>query len=150
MVGSCNIPPMLFKKMQSAPLVWLEDSLENRVTRILKDYVIDMHQDYQVQSNSNPEQAFNGFAHYLLTSLQRISKRLGPERFKQLDSLMQEALTIQRKSGEVAAHKDWIEGLLRDYYDPMYAYQRDAKEERIVFRGDREAIIAYLQNQPSS
>lgn len=147
MVGRCSVPFALFQKLQSAPLVWLEDSLDNRVTRILNDYVIDMHKEHQVASSMDLEHAFNEFAHYLLAGLQRVSKRLGPERYRLLDGLMREALKIQRDSGEVVAHRAWIERLLLNYYDPMYAYQRDAKEERIVFRGDREAIVSYLQTQ---
>lgn len=146
MVGSCGVPLELFRVMQEAPLVWLEDSLENRVTRILGDYVIDMQAEYQ-QLSGDPEHAFSAFSDYLLASLQRISKRLGGERYQQLDALMREALVAQQHSGEVHAHLNWIESLLLNYYDPMYAYQREAKEERIVFRGDREAVIGYLQGK---
>ena len=35
--------------------------------------------------------------------------------------------------------------LLREYYDPMYAYQRDSKAERILFAGDEAAVVAYLR-----
>ncbi len=146
MVGCCGVPLELFRVMQEAPLIWLEDSLENRVTRILGDYVIDMQAEYQ-QQGGDAEQAFSAFSDYLLASLQRISKRLGPERYQQLDELMREALAIQQRSGDIHAHRAWIESLLLNYYDPMYAYQRDAKEERIVFRGDHAAVIAYLQRQ---
>ena len=31
------------------------------------------------------------------------------------------------------------------YYDPMYAYQRVGKEQRVVFSGDQAAVIEYLR-----
>lgn len=145
MVGSCSVPLELYRTMQTAPLVWLEDSLDNRVTRILGDYVIDMHAEFVTQHPHDAELAFEAFAEYLLGSLLRIRKRLGPEHFQTLDELMRQALEEQRRSGDVQAHRGWIEGLLRDYYDPMYAYQRGAKEERIVFAGERDAVIGYLR-----
>lgn len=147
MIGCCGVPLELFQAMQEAPLIWLEDSLDNRVTRILGDYVIDMQAEYQQQYIADTEQAFNAFADYLLSGLQRIRKRLGAERYQQFDELMREALSIQQRTGDIHAHRAWIESLLLNYYDPMYAYQREAKEERIVFRGDHGAVQAYLQSQ---
>src|SRR5690554_7464728 len=41
-------------------------------------------------------------------------------------------------------HRGWIEGLLGEYYDPMYVYQRESKAERVEFAGDAGAIRAYL------
>ena len=44
----------------------------------------------------------------------------------------------------------WIEGLLVEYYDPMYAFQRDSKDKRIEFCGDQAAVVEYLrQRQPA-
>ena len=60
---------------------------------------------------------------------------------------MQAALDEQQRSGAVDLHRGWIEALLRDYYDPMYAYQRASKIERIEFRGDQEAVVAYLRER---
>lgn len=147
MVGSCSVPLPLYQAMLQAPLIWLEDSFENRVIRILQDYVIDMHGEYAALFPDDEEQAFAAFSEYLSGSLVRIRKRLGGERFQQLDELMVEALERQKRTGEVDEHRGWIEGLLKDYYDPMYAYQRSAKEERVVFSGDYEAVVGYLRER---
>ena len=45
-VGSCSLPPALYQGMQRHGLVWLEDSLENRKQRILRDYVIDLGAEF--------------------------------------------------------------------------------------------------------
>ena len=42
MIGSCALPLPLHKGMQAFPMVWLEDSVEGRVERILRDYVVDL------------------------------------------------------------------------------------------------------------
>lgn len=150
MVGSCTVPIELFRAMQEAPLVWLEESFENRVERILQDYVTDMHAEYALLHPEQPEAAFAAFSEFLLGSLLRIRKRLGGERFQSLEAVMRHALEIQQRSGEVHAHRDWIAGLLTHYYDPMYAYQRAGKEQRVVFSGDKQAVIEYLAERSTS
>ncbi|UJJ31353.1 tRNA 2-selenouridine(34) synthase MnmH [Halopseudomonas maritima] len=149
-VGSCSVPLTLYQVMQEAPLVWLEDSFENRVTRILGDYVINMQAEYAALHPSDADAGFNAFADYLLGSLQRIYKRLGGERHQQLDALMREALDIQQRTGDVQAHRRWIEGLLTHYYDPMYVYQRENKNARVVFRGEQQAVIDWLREHSIS
>jgi tRNA 2-selenouridine synthase len=37
--------------------------------------------------------------------------------------------------------------LLREYYDPMYAYQREKKASRVVFSGDQAAVVAWLRER---
>ena len=144
-VGSCSVPLTLYRVMQEAPLVWLEDSFDNRVTRILGDYVINMQAEYAALHPDDADAGFSAFADYLLGSLQRIYKRLGGERHQQLDGLMREALEIQQRSGDVQAHRRWIEGLLTHYYDPMYVYQRESKHPRVVFSGEQQAVIEWLR-----
>lgn len=146
-VGSCSVPIELFRVMQQAPLVWLEDSFENRVARILGDYVVDMQAEFAVLYPQNPEASFAALSEHLLGSLLRIRKRLGGERHQQLEQLMREALIEQQRSGEVDGHRYWIAALLEQYYDPMYAYQRSGKEERVVFSGDQTAVVEFLRER---
>jgi tRNA 2-selenouridine synthase len=74
-----------------------------------------------------------------------IHKRLGGERFQRLSTILGEALDEQLRSGAVDLHRGWIEGLLKEYYDPMYAFQREAKAERIEFAGDGVEVREYLK-----
>lgn len=148
-VGSCSVPLELYRAMQDAPLVWLEDSFDNRVQRILKDYVVDMQAEFALLHPDQPEQAFQALSAHLLGSLQRIRKRLGGERYQQLEGLMSDALATQQRSGDVSDHRGWIETLLNEYYDPMYAYQRSGKEARVVFSGEQAAVIEYLRERAS-
>jgi tRNA 2-selenouridine synthase len=56
-------------------------------------------------------------------------------------------LAEQARSGAVDLHRDWIEGLLREYYDPMYAFQREKKGARIEFVGEQAAVLEYLRQR---
>ena len=74
-------------------------------------------------------------------------QRLGGERHARLRAIMQAALAEQERSGEVSLHLGWIEGLLSEYYDPMYAFQRESNGERIEFSGDQPAVLEYLSER---
>jgi tRNA 2-selenouridine synthase len=144
-VGSRAIPLGLFRGMQHYPMVWLEESFERRVERILQDYVIDLCAEF-IQVHGI-ESGFVVFSERLRESLFSILKRLGGERYQRLAALMDAALVEQEKSGGVDLHRAWISGLLGEYYDPMYAFQRDSKGARIEFAGDHGAVMQYLQER---
>ena len=143
-VGSCALPLALYQRMQDAPMVWLEDSLQSRVERILRDYVVDLSAEFTVK---NGEHGFTLFAQRLLESLANIQRRLGGERHQRLQAVMEAALQEQESCGAVDLHRVWIEALLREYYDPMYAFQREKQGSRIAFAGDQAAVLEYLREQ---
>ena len=87
------------------------------------------------------------FAARLLDSLGKLAKRLGGDRYQVLRGSMQTALAQQRSRGDLSLHRDWIAALMRDYYDPMYAYQRQSRADRIVFQGDHRAVLDFLRSQ---
>lgn len=144
-IGRCALPLELYQGMQRFPLVWLEDSFEDRVERILHDYVSNLCAEFSAVHGA--ENGFALFAERLLQSLANITKRLGGERYQRLHALMQAALDEQQRSGKVELHRAWIVGLLREYYDPMYAYQRAQKDSRIEFAGERQAVLEYLRER---
>lgn len=146
LVGRCSIPLPLFQGMQHYPLVWLEDSLEGRVDRILQDYVINLCAEFIAEQG---EQGFTAFAERLQQSLVNISKRLGGECYTRLAAIMDQALVEQASTGAVDLHREWIEALLTQYYDPMYAYQREAKASRIEFAGQQDAVVEFLRERAS-
>lgn len=144
-IGSCYLPPALHHGMQQWPLVWLEDTLDNRIQRILRDYVIELCAEFTALHGEDQGHAL--FAARLRQSLDRIVKRLGGERHQRLSAIMDAALQAQTRSGDVTLHRDWIAGLLNEYYDPMYLYQRQLKTPRIEFAGDRLAVADYLRQR---
>ena len=148
MVGSCTVPLALYQGMQEYPLVWLEDAFEDRVERILRDYVINLCAEFI--SLHGEENGFRLYAERLLQSLSNIQKRLGGERYQRLLAIMQAALDEQQRSAAVDLHRGWIDGMLREYYDPTYVFQRESKASRIEFAGDQAAVIAYLAERKAS
>jgi len=145
LVGNCSLPLELYQRMQECPLVWLEDSFEGRVSRILKDYVVDLRAEFVAERGE--EEGSIAFAERLQQSLANIVKRLGGERYQRLAEIMDAALAEQSKSGAVELHRGWIEGLLNEYYDPMYAFQRESKAARIEFAGEQAAVLEYLRQR---
>jgi tRNA 2-selenouridine synthase len=130
--------------MQQFPMVWLEDSLQGRVERILRDYVVDLCAEFIAVHG---DEGFVLFSERLLASLDNVQKRLGGERHRRMLVLMEDALAEQGRSGAVDLHRGWIEGLLTEYYDPMYVFQREKKGARIEFAGERGAVIEYLRDR---
>lgn len=144
-IGSRNLPLSLYQVMQARPMVWLEDTLRNRIERILKDYVVDLRAEYLALYG--PEEGASQYALRLRQNLDKIVRRLGGERHQRLAAMMDAALDEQARSGSCELHREWIEGLLTHYYDPMYVYQRERKSSRIVFTGTHEAVVEYLRRQ---
>ncbi|CAI8974241.1 tRNA 2-selenouridine(34) synthase MnmH [Pseudomonas serbica] len=143
-VGSCALPLSLYQGMQQFPMVWLEDSLHGRVERILRDYVVDLCAEF---IGAHGDEGFALFSERLLASLNNVRKRLGGERHQRMLILMEGALAEQARSGAVDLHRAWIEGLLVEYYDPMYAFQREKKGARIEFAGECGAVLEYLRER---
>lgn len=143
-IGSCALPLPLYQGMQQFPMVWLEDSLQGRVERILRDYVVDLCAEFVGEYG---DEGFVLFSERMLESLNNVQKRLGGERHRRMLVLMEEALAEQGRSGAVDLHRSWIEGLLVEYYDPMYVFQREKKGARIEFAGERGAVIEYLRGR---
>lgn len=141
LIGACALPLSLHKGMQQFPIVWLEDSLEGRVERILRDYVVDLYAEFDALHGPD---GFARFSERMLQSLDNIYKRLGGERHQRLSIAMKDALDEQARSGSTDLHRVWIAGLLSEYYDPMYAFQRESKADRIEFAGEQDAVVQYL------
>ena len=113
--------------------------MPERVQNCIDDYVIDLLSRYREQLGE--KEGFQAYRLHHLDSLDRIRKRLGGERHTQATKLLQTALDEHGTTGETALYAEFIELLLKDYYDPMYDYQLSKKQNRIVFSGDAAAII---------
>lgn len=140
-VGSCSIPLDLYHRLRQVPLVWLQAPLEQRVERILQEYTVDQLATFTALYGA--QEGFPRFAQQLQLSLSRIARRLGGERYQHLSAAMALALE-HHQQGDPSLHRVWISALLQSYYDPMYAYQREQQEGRIVFSGEAAQVLAYF------
>jgi len=141
-IGSREVPQALHAAMQRSPLVLLEEPIEKRVAQALKDYVLDSLAEFRQVHGE--EEGFSLYAAQVRDSLARIQRRLGGLRYRQMSGLLEEALNAF-STGDDAGMREFVRRLLVDYYDPMYDYQLSHKLERIVFRGEREAVLAWWQ-----
>jgi|NGEPerStandDraft_5_1074534.scaffolds.fasta_scaffold00389_4 tRNA 2-selenouridine synthase len=148
LVGRCVMPDTLKERIDHAPLLILERPMEDRTRIIREDYVEAMSADYM--SRDGEEAGWLNFRDYLLGALDRISKRLGGERHRQLRSFMEQALARQGSSGDVHPHDAWIQPLLQDYYDPMYDYQLSHKQGQVLVRGGPDAVAEWASDNLSA
>jgi len=139
MIGRACIPEPLRDAMVAAPIYQLEATMPDRVRNCIDDYVVDLCSRYREQFGE--KKGFQAYRLHHLDSLDRIRKRLGGERHAQATKLLQTALDEHGATGETAQYSEFIELLLKNYYDPMYDYQLAKKQNRIVFSGDAAAII---------
>lgn len=141
LVGRCNLPDSLNQRIANSPLMILERPLDERIDIIRQDYVENMLADYL--ERDGVEAGWLNFRDYLLSALDRIRRRLGGDRHRQLREVMAAALDQQEASGDASGHHEWIRVLLTEYYDPMYDYQLGQKQARILVRGSAEELKAW-------
>ncbi len=144
-IGSRHIPPAFFQRLETAPLVLLEAPEQERIEITLREYVDDALVSFQTESGD--EAGFRAWAHYLHNSLDRIRKRLGGDRHREVSRMLQDAISRHARSGDTQGHRAWIAYLLHEYYDGMYGYQLEKKSSRIVFRGTQDEVLDFLYNR---
>ena len=144
-VGSRHVPPSLHAKMTISPMVMLDVSDEDRIDITVQEYAKDIHLDYCRQFGD--EQGLEKLSEHLLASLAKLQKRLGGVRYARMQQEMNDAFALLSESNDYSGFAGIFGELLIDYYDPMYAYQLSQKEERIMFTGSREAVLAHLLDE---
>lgn len=143
LIGRCALPLNLRERMANSPVVLLDSDLEARVEHSWLNYILRKSAEWQAQVSE--EQAFGCFADDLRDSLFHIRRRLGGERYEQIRSMLESALDAQQ-AGDPTQHRDWIRCLLRDYYDPMYEWQWQRHQERVVFKGSAQAVQQWVEH----
>ena len=146
-IGRLSVPEPLANAMKAAPLYLLEADLEARVDLTFEEYITDGLADHL--ATYGEAAGFDAFATYLRGALGKIERRLGGARYQTLLAVLNEALEDQAQGGDGEGHRVWIETLLTEYYDPMYDYQLEKKQDRVVFSGTwdvlREALLQELE-----
>ncbi len=144
-IGSCSLPITLYQRMRQAPIVWLDEPLEDRVDRILNEYVVNLF--IQLRAVHDLVGAWAALRTQLQQGMLRIAKRLGQDRLNKALALLDDALQQHQELDQPQGHRAWIRFLLLAYYDPMYLSQHQDRAHLVVFRGNRQAVSQYLANQ---
>lgn len=142
MIGSNHLPECLRERMVESPIVVVDDPFDVRLERLREEYFTHMWQDFSAAYGE--EAGWQEYAEYLHHGLFAIRRRLGLQRFAELTALLDSALIEQQRTGRTEAHYSWLAPLLNDYYDPMYRYQLEKKADNIVYRGEFNAVAAWL------
>jgi len=142
-IGSRRIPSVLFDVMQQAPLIQLEASVDERINITFQEYIIEALAEHQ-KFYGNVAGLIK-WADQLQESIDKIQRRLGGVRHKELKELLTHAIEQHQSNNNLEFHKNWIKVLLVDYYDPMYDYQFSKKESRVIFKGSQDDILEYLK-----
>jgi len=144
-IGSRSIPDVLTNKMKQSPIILLDASVEERVDITFQEYITESLAEHQAQNGI--QHGFNSWSEQLQTAIDKIQRRLGGVRYKELKSSLSHAIEQQQLSNETEQHKEWIKTLLVDYYDPMYDFQITKKSDRVVFKGNKDEVLDYLHQQ---
>jgi len=124
-IGTLYVPLSLYKSMQSAPMVVIDEPLEIRHQRLCDEYCSSMIAKFSAALGE--EAGWKAYDEYLHRGLYGVHKRLGLEKFTALNNVLNDALNAQKSTGCCEAHVNWIAPILNDYYDPMYQYQLSQK-----------------------
>ena len=140
LIGRCALPPFLHASRGKAAWVRVEASITERVNHSYDNYILGNLQEYIALGDPR---AFEIFSQDLIDALERIRKRLGGKRHRELHGIMLDAL-IRHGQGDPEQHKLWIKPLLTDYYDPMYEHQMRQRALAPVFQGTRREVAEFL------
>lgn len=129
MIGSVLVPRVLFDQMYSSPMIVLERPMEERVSHIVQEYVLESKNSLQ----------------FMLDALGRIKKKLGGLHYELIRKQMLEAYEAPLGDGE--AHRPWVENLLKHYYDQFYDRALKRNASLIVFKGNEQECLEFLRSR---
>ena len=134
LIGKNILKDNWYRKMQTSDLIILKVDLKSRVNNIANEYIID-----PLENSINNAQLYS----MMVQALSNIQKRLGGDRYSEIQAIMKEA--FEKKSKDL--HKTWIEKILTYYYDPMYNYKMEKRGKYIMYSGTPTEVRAYLRDQ---
>ena len=147
LIGRCHLPLSLQERIKDGARILIDEDLDSRVNVTLEDYVLAPLAEYQ--QHFGDESALSQLGEELLAALDRIQRRLGGVRPRELRELLVQALQQQADHVDSAGHRRWIEPLLRDYYDPMYDYMLQQRYGPVLFQGSRHDAEMWLKQAQS-
>jgi len=143
-VGKCFIPQPLVEFFNNGLLVILEVSFDERIQNTLTEYVFEAQSEYIEKFGIKV--GLLEWLKYINNSINKLQKRLGGECHQRIISSIDRAFKEQILTGAYKLHENWIEILLKEYYDPMYLYQIENKSKKIAFTGNQKEVASYLNS----
>lgn len=150
-IGRVSQPQAIFQRLMTAPVFVIERSVAERAQYLISTYLIE---NYNLRDGQKPDDEFEAqidrLGRDLDANLLSIERRLGGATRQAISALVTAAITEHRRTGSFAPHEAWVIRLLETYYDPLYRKHLDSISERIVFRGEAEALAEKLRAEASS
>ena len=132
-VGHVEVPGYIYDQIQKSPVVILEATQAERISRIVEEYVFDP------SKQSTRAEVRQG----LEANLNKLSKRLGGTHLAECLEALDYADHEERWLS-VDAHAPWVDGLLRNYYDKLYTRAVTRLGRPVAFRGCAEDVLAWF------
>ncbi|WP_157954173.1 tRNA 2-selenouridine(34) synthase MnmH [Microbulbifer sp. A4B17] len=142
LIGRCALPHVLQAAMKTAPRVLVEEPVEARAQRIVRDYISEGLNRF-TGSEKPPAESLG---EELRFNLNKIRKRLGGLRYKQLDEALNSANRELLKSNNSEAYIPVVISLLQDYYDGSYDHIMKKANQEILFRGTYKEVQQWLSD----
>lgn len=142
LIGRLTLPESLRARMRAAPMVLVEQALERRIDVVMDDYVVDLGRHFAMLFGEDGPRLH---CEKLQGDLARLRRRLGGSLQQEVSGMIAAAFAQQARDGDLSLHRQWVAVLLEKYYDPMYEYQLAQRTGERLFRGDREAVLAWAQ-----
>ena len=143
-IGRTFIPKPVYNNFMQGKLIILETPIAIRAQITYEEYVVSAIQEYE---RIYADKGLQLWAENVKAGLKRIQKRLGNQLYTQLSYLFNETYSKHTQPEAKALYMEWITLLLERYYDPMYDYQIQKSSIPIVFQGDENAVLEFIQNQ---
>ena len=141
-IGQCYIPKELYDNLMQGKLILLQTPMQERVAITHQEYVVNALDEY---TRHYAQEGLQKWAEQTLVNLKKIHKRLGSERYEKLRTVFHDALAEYKRSDDLTHFNEFIEILLREYYDPMYDYQIKKTSLEIIFEGNAEEIKEFVR-----
>ncbi|MCC7440699.1 MAG: tRNA 2-selenouridine(34) synthase MnmH [Bdellovibrionales bacterium] len=134
-IGRCAIPRAVKARMETAPLIWVEASVEERARSIVVEYV-----DEPLRGGEPPL----ALEARLEASILALRTKLGGELQARVSKSLREAMAQGR------GHEAWVEPLLTEYYDRMYRHSQAKTERKTLYSGDLESCKKWILDRFAS
>lgn len=133
LIGQRHLPENFFAKLRGSKVIVVQQELQERVENILNDYVLA----------ANP--SVNLFLSFEV-SLGKLEKRLGGLKTQEIRADLRSARHDFVEHRDLSSNRVWIEKLLVDYYDRLYASSLERRGPEVLFRGNHLEILEFLRS----
>lgn len=142
-IGKSFIPKSFYNHFQKGDVIFLDATIEERVENILDEYVKKGQKEH-MEYLHNKDIALEAWLKDMECSMYRVKSKLGGDRMKLLVDELRSAYKTQKETNSIHKHRNWIELFLTNYYDPMYKHSIDKSNRNVIFRGNKNEVIQYI------